>query len=129
MKRIGNLYEKIYCIDNLKKADLIAQKGKSNQFGVIKHNENSELNIQRLHEMLKNKTYSTSKYTTFTIFEPKERLIFKLPYYPDRIKLHFGTEEELIKGLKEILRINHSLKLLKDASNTLPYVEEMNKKK
>lgn len=46
----------------------------------------------------------------------------------DRIKLHFGTEEELIKELKEILRINYSLKLLKDASDTLPYIEEMNKK-
>jgi len=35
-----------------------------------------------------NKTFRTSNYTTFTIFEPKERLIFKLPYYPDRIVHH-----------------------------------------
>jgi len=47
----------------------------------------------------------------------------------DRLKLHFGSEEELIKELKEILRINNSLKLLKQASDTLQYVEEMNKKK
>ena len=38
--------------------------------------------------MLVNKTYKTSEYTTFTIFEPKERLIFRLPYFPDRITHH-----------------------------------------
>ena len=35
MKRINNLYEKIYSIDNLKLADNIARKGKSKQIGVI----------------------------------------------------------------------------------------------
>jgi len=34
------------------------------------------------------KQYHTSEYTTFTIFEPKERVIFRLPYYPDRIVHH-----------------------------------------
>jgi retron-type reverse transcriptase len=38
--------------------------------------------------MLKNKTYKTSEYTTFTIHEPKERIIFRLPYFPDRILHH-----------------------------------------
>jgi len=38
--------------------------------------------------MLKNKTYKTSEYTTFTIFEPKERIIYRLPYFPDRITHH-----------------------------------------
>jgi len=38
--------------------------------------------------MLLNETYTTSKYTTFTIYEPKERLIYKLPYFPDRIVQH-----------------------------------------
>ena len=38
--------------------------------------------------MLVNKTYSTSPYITFTIFEPKERIIFRLPYFPDRITHH-----------------------------------------
>ena len=31
---------------------------------------------------------TTYKYDTFIIREPKERLIFKLPYYPDRIVHH-----------------------------------------
>lgn len=33
-------------------------------------------------------TYRTSTYKTFTIYEPKERIIFKLPFYPDRIVHH-----------------------------------------
>jgi RNA-directed DNA polymerase len=88
MKRINNLYEKIYCIENLQLADSIARKGKLKQPGVILHDKNSKENIQILHNMLKNKTYKTSEYTTFTIFEPKERLIYRLPYFPDRITHH-----------------------------------------
>jgi retron-type reverse transcriptase len=88
MKRINNLYQKIYCIENLQLADEIARKGKLNQPGVIQHDRNREQNIQALHIMLRDKTYRTSAYTTFTIFEPKERLIFRLPYFPDRITHH-----------------------------------------
>ncbi len=88
MKRINNLYPKICSIANLQLADLIARKGKSKQPGVIEHDQNREGNILKLQEMLVNKTYKTSEYTTFTIFEPKERVIFRLPYFPDRITHH-----------------------------------------
>lgn len=88
MKRIGNLYERICSIENLMLADSIARKGKLTQPGVISHDKNREENIRVLHEALINKTYCTSEYTTFTIFETKERLIFRLPYYPDRIVHH-----------------------------------------
>jgi retron-type reverse transcriptase len=88
MKRINNLYGKIISIENLELADSIARKGKAKQPGVISHDKNREDNIQKLHDMLMNKTYRTSEYTTFTIFEPKERIIFRLPYFPDRILHH-----------------------------------------
>jgi retron-type reverse transcriptase len=88
MRRINNLYQKVCSIENLQLADSIARKGKSKQPGVIEHDQNREENIQKLHEMLVNKTYQTSEYTTFTIFEPKERVIFRLPYFPDRITHH-----------------------------------------
>jgi retron-type reverse transcriptase len=88
MKRINHLYPKIYSIENLELADAIARKGKSRQPGVISHDKHSGDNIRALHLMLKDKTYRTSQYTTFTIFEPKERLIFRLPYFPDRITHH-----------------------------------------
>jgi len=88
MKRIGNLYAKICSVENLQRADSIARKGKLKQPGVLAHDKNRDANIQTLHEMLINKTYATSEYTTFTIREPKERLIFRLPYFPDRITHH-----------------------------------------
>ena len=69
-------------------ADSIARKGKLKQPGVLAHDKNWDENILKLHEMLINKTYKTSEYTTFTIFEPKERVIFRLPYFPDRIVHH-----------------------------------------
>lgn len=88
MKRIGFLYEKIISIENLQLADKKAQKGKSRQYGVIRHNENRESNILMLHEQLKNKSYKTSEYYNFIIKEPKERIISRLEYYPNRIVHH-----------------------------------------
>ncbi|WP_119792072.1 RNA-directed DNA polymerase [Flavobacterium anhuiense] len=88
MKRVSNLYEKIISLENLRKADAIAQKGKKKQYGVTLHNQNSEANILKLHEMLKGRTYKTSEYQIFKVYEPKERDVFKLPYFPDRIVHH-----------------------------------------
>lgn len=88
MKRIGNLFKRIYSVDNLLLADKMARKGKENQYGVQVFSINKEANICRLKEQLLNKSYTTSKYTCFKIFEPKEREIFRLPYYPDRIVHH-----------------------------------------
>jgi len=88
MKRIGNIYGKIISIENLMAADEKAQKGKSKQYGVKVHNRNREANIQQLHEMLLNKTYQTSAYDIFKVYEPKERDVYRLPYFPDRITHH-----------------------------------------
>jgi retron-type reverse transcriptase len=87
MKRINNLYDKICSIENLRLADSIARKGKLNKPDIIEHDKNKEKNIQDLHEELKAKTYITSEYTIFKIYERKERVIFKLPYR-DRIVHH-----------------------------------------
>lgn len=88
MKRIGNLYEKIISIENLKLADEKARKGKQHSYGVRVHDKNREANILALHESLLTKTFKTSPYDTFIIYEPKEREISRLPYYPDRIVHH-----------------------------------------
>lgn len=88
MKRIGNLYEKIISLDNLRLADEKARRRKRRSYGVKVHDKNREANLLSLHEALKNHTFKNSEYSTFTIFEPKERLIFRLPYYPDRILHH-----------------------------------------
>ena len=88
MKRIGNLYEKIIAIDNLNLADKKARRGKLKSYGVQLHDKNREENILSLHQMLKTKTFRTSEYAVFTIQDPKEREICRLPYFPDRIVHH-----------------------------------------
>lgn len=88
MRRYGNLFEKICSIENLNMADAIARKGKKNQYGIRVHDQNREANIEVLHHALMNYSYRTSKYTTFKVYEPKEREVFRLPYYPDRIVHH-----------------------------------------
>ena len=88
MKRVGNLYNKIISIKNLELADKNARKGKLKSYGVRLHDMNRENNILKLHEQLKNKQYKTSEYNIFKIYKPKERDIFQLPYFPDRIVHH-----------------------------------------
>jgi RNA-directed DNA polymerase len=88
MKRLNNLYSKIISVENLKIADTKASKGKSKQYGVEVHRKQQEANILLLHERLLNKDYKTSPYTTFKVYEPKERIVYRLPYFPDRITHH-----------------------------------------
>jgi len=88
MKRIGNLYERITSLSNLQAADTKAQKGKARTYGVLLHNRNKEVNLLLLQDMLVSKTYRTSAYDIFTIYEPKERIVYRLPYFPDRIAHH-----------------------------------------
>jgi RNA-directed DNA polymerase len=88
MKRIGNIYGRIISLENLLLADIKASKGKSAQPGVIEHRKNQDANLLFLQRMLQDKTYKTSPYKTFKIYEPKEREIFRLPYFPDRITHH-----------------------------------------
>lgn len=88
MKRIGYLHEQVYDIENIEKADNKARKHKSVRWGILKHDRNKERENQKLSEQLRDLVYETSEYSTFTIYEPKERLIFRLPYYPDRITHH-----------------------------------------
>lgn len=88
MKRISGLYEKIISVGNLRLADEKARRGKTRSYGVRVHDRNREANIQALHEALLTKTFKTSPYDVFTVHEPKERIIYRLPYYPDRIVHH-----------------------------------------
>ena len=88
MKRIDKIYDAICSMDNLRAADCIAQRGKTRQHGVQRHNANREQRLQELREILLTKSFRTSEYNTFKIYEPKERLVYSLPYYPDRIVHH-----------------------------------------
>ena len=88
MKRINNLYDKIFEYENLVAAELKARKGKSNRFEVKEFDKNKKAYLLDLQQSLQNKTYATSAYTVFKVYEPKEREVYKLPYFPDRIAHH-----------------------------------------
>lgn len=88
MKRINNLFDKIVSLDNLYLAEHRASRNKSNRKDIIEFNKYKDKLLLKLQQLLIQNKYHTSEYSTFIIREPKERLIFRLPYYPDRIVHH-----------------------------------------
>ena len=88
LKRHGNLFEKIYDMDNLEAALHNASKGKHWQRKVRKVEAERESYLAELQYMLKSHSFTTSGYKTKYIYEPKKRLISVLPFYPDRIVQH-----------------------------------------
>ncbi len=87
MKRIGNLYTKIYDLDNLYLAYSKAKTGKSKSKGVIQFESDLDNNILQIQKELIEQTYITSEYNIFTIYDPKERTIYSLPFR-DRVVQH-----------------------------------------
>lgn len=85
MKRIGNIFDKIISVENLKVADKKAKRGKLNQGEIREYFKDRDSNLKKLHHTLVNEEFQTSKYSVFRVYEPKERLISKLPFFPDRV--------------------------------------------
>lgn len=76
-------------MDNIRKAHMNARKGKAHYREVQMVNAEEEFYLSKIQDMLSNKTFQNSKYTTFMKLDSKkERKIFKLPYFPDRIIHH-----------------------------------------
>jgi len=89
MKRIDDLFIKIIDKDNLRLAHQNARKGKKHYSEVKKVDKNIDKYIDDLHFLLKNKTFKNSEYEIFERnCNGKIRVIYKLPYYPDRIIQH-----------------------------------------
>ena len=103
MKRHGDIYDKICDIDNIRKAHKHASKGKKHYKEVKFVNENPEYYFHQIMEMLADKTYEVSEYSVETVNDNgKERELYKLPYYPDRIiqwAVMLQTEPIFVKSL------------------------------
>lgn len=112
MKRIGYLHEQVYSLPNIELADRKARRHKSVRWGILKHDKHREKENLKLAETLRNLTYKTSKYSTFKIYEPKERLIFRLPYYPDRITHH--AIMNIMEPIWVNIFIKHTYSCIKD---------------
>lgn len=86
MKRYSNLYAKICSMENLRKAHQHAKKGKGWYKEVRMIDENPDYYLGLLQHMLITHTYHTSEYEVFIKDDGrKQREIYKLPYFPDRI--------------------------------------------
>lgn len=75
-------------LENLQAAANIAAKGKRKQYGVKKFRKDPERHLTRVYDLLHSRTYKTSAYKNFTVYEPKKRLVYSLPFCPDRIAHH-----------------------------------------
>ena len=86
MKRVGGLFEQVYDINNLVLAHNNARKSKTFYTEVKMVDANPGKYLYELQDAIQNHTYRTSEYEVFKKFDgTKEREIFKLPYYPDRV--------------------------------------------
>ena len=88
MKTYSNLWQKFISEDNFNVALHDSQLGKKKQKQVRKFNLNPEENLKAIRDSIINGTFHTSAYRSMIVFEPKKRVIYKLPYNPDRIVQH-----------------------------------------
>lgn len=90
MKRIGYIWEKFCSKEVIHEAILNAAKGKRKYRKVRKALTNIDKFTDLLHEMLTKGTFIPSPYTTSIMKTEygKEREIFKLPFFPDRVVQH-----------------------------------------
>lgn len=112
MKTYKGLWEQLITEENFRKAMQRSQIRKRGQRQVRKFNENAEKNLEAIRQSVIRGEFHTSEYRQRKIYEPKERIIYKLPYAPDRIVQH-----AIMNVLEPILvkkMIRHSYACIKD---------------
>lgn len=87
MKRIRNLYDSICGTENLYLAYLKARKGKAGSYGVVLFEKDLDNNMKQIQQELTTGVYRTSEYSIFTVHDPKERVVYRLPFR-DRVVHH-----------------------------------------
>ena len=91
MKRYSGLHDKLCTIENIEVADDNARKNKNKKYGINKHDKNRQYENEDLVDKLFNLKYKTSKYSLYKIYEPKERIIYRLPFinYAKYFRINF----------------------------------------
>ena len=88
-KRRGYILPELCENDNLEQGYHKSKHGKTYVYNMLKHREfDTNEVLTKLQQDFLQGTYKTSDYSVFKIYEPKERIIFRLPYAPDRIAHH-----------------------------------------
>lgn len=88
MKRLGNVWDVVISIENLRAAFKKAAKGRNYLHQVRRIKRNPDKYLYRIQSMLRDGTYEVRGYRSKTIYEPKKRTIHALPFYPHRIIHH-----------------------------------------
>jgi retron-type reverse transcriptase len=88
MRRHGGLWEKILSHENINLAYRNAALHKSSMRNVKKFAQHAEANLEKIRTSLVEKKFTTSRYMEKTVYEPKQRTIYVLPFAPDRIVQH-----------------------------------------
>jgi retron-type reverse transcriptase len=105
MKRLGNLFEQICAWDNLELAAKKARRGKRYRLYAENFELRRETILRHIRAELLAGTWQPRPYRTFTIHDPKERLICA-PCYRDRIVHHALCN--VIAPLLERTLVHHS---------------------
>jgi hypothetical protein len=87
MKRRGNLGPELISFANLHRGAMKARRGKRQRPDVLRFHFHLEHELWRLHDELSRHEYRPGPYHTFTIHEPKVRLI-SAASYRDRVVHH-----------------------------------------
>jgi retron-type reverse transcriptase len=87
-KRYGRLWEKICDMDNIRLAWKCTRKGKKRYTEVQNIDAHPDYYLEQIREMLIKETYQFSQARMKTIYEPKKRIIYVVPVFPDRILHH-----------------------------------------
>lgn len=110
MKRTGNLYNKVCDCDNLYLAYSKAKQGKAKSYGVLCFEKDLDVNMLQIQKELIGETYKTSEYDIFTISDPKERVIYRLPFR-DRVVQH--AIMNVLESLWTSVFISHTYSCIK----------------
>lgn len=86
-KRQRNLIDRITSMENLRDAYRKTARGKRQTWGYLEFKEYAEANLLLIQDELQSGAYKIGEYRTFTIFEPKPRLISALDF-KDRLVQH-----------------------------------------
>ncbi len=88
MKTYKNLWDEFISVENFDLAAKKAVRSKKSRRAVQKFLKNRDALLQKLRNDVMSGRFRTSQYKTFTIREPKLRVIYNLPLYPDHILHH-----------------------------------------
>lgn len=88
MKTYRHLWEQFVSEENFQLAYERSIKNKKKQRQVRNFGKHPKENLEKVRQLVISGQFHTAEYRQRTIYEPKERIIYKLPYSPDRIVQH-----------------------------------------